>query len=129
MIEIDPHQQTLEAVSRAERAEAELAIFKQQATVQAQANDRKVLHKISILRLIFTGITALMAFLGILVVINWSIPDTVDKDGIGATFFQTSKDILLVLSGILGSAMANVFDARDTRATDTKADKPEQPAE
>ena len=111
---------------RAERAEAELSKLRHELALQSAAQDRRVLHKISILKLIFTGITALMAFLGILVVINWSVPGSVDKDGIGTAFFQTSKDILLVLSGILGSAMANVFDARTDKqasaaATETPA--------
>ena len=110
--------------ARAERAEAELARLRHELALQSAAHDKRVLHKISILKLIFTGITALMAFLGILVVINWSVPGTVDNDGIGATFFQTSKDILLVLSGILGSAMANVFDAR----TDKQAAPQSEPS-
>lgn len=113
--------------ARAERAEAELANLRQQLAAASAANDKRVLHKISILRLIFTGITALMGFLGILVVINWSQPGAVDKDQIGATFFQTSKDILLVLSGILGSAMANVFDAKS--AAPPEAPKPQAEAE
>lgn len=119
MIEQDAQASLIEAVARAERAEAELALLRQQMTAESERSDRKVRHKISILRLIFTGITALMGFLGILVVINWSLPEAVDKDGVGAAFFQTSKDILLVLSGILGSAMANVFDGRAaSRSTD-----------
>ena len=106
---------------RAERAESELSRLRHELALQSAAQDKRVLHKISILKLIFTGITALMAFLGILVVINWSVPGTVDNDGIGASFFQTSKDILLVLSGILGSAMANVFDARTDKQTSPAA--------
>ena len=113
--------------ARADRAEAELANLRQQLAAASAANDKRVLHKISILRLIFTGITALMGFLGILVVINWSVPGVVDNDGIGATFFQTSKDILLVLSGILGSAMANVFDAKSSGPAE--APKPQEPSE
>jgi hypothetical protein len=73
------------------------------------------------LRLIFMGIAVLMGYLGVLVLINWYIPGSADIDGIGAMFFQTSKDILLVLTGILGSAMASVFDSRSSgRNTDAK---------
>lgn len=68
--------------------------------------------KIKTLRLIFIGIACLMGYLGILVLVNWYIPNSVDSDGVGMAFFQTSKDILLVLTGILGSAMASVFDSR-----------------
>lgn len=70
--------------------------------------------KIKTLRLIFIGIACLMGYLGILVLINWYIPQSVDSDGVGMAFFQTSKDILLVLTGILGSAMASVFDSRSS---------------
>ena len=112
MITSDPQTDLVEALTRANVAEKELERLQKLLAQEAEKADRRVRHKISILRLIFTGITALMGFLGILVVINWTLPDAVDKDGVGATFFQTSKDILLVLAGILGSAMANVFDSR-----------------
>ena len=81
------------------------------------------------LRLIFLGIAALMGFLGTLTLINWYVPGSVDKDGIGASYFQMSKDILLVMTGILGSAMANVFDGRPSggRASD-RGDQPDAPA-
>ena len=113
--------------SRAERAEAEIARLRTEMALQAAAQDKRILHKISILKLIFTGITALMAFLGVLVVINWSFPGVADNDGIGTSFFQTSKDILLVMSGILGSAMANVFDAKAAAAPEPP--KPQEPSE
>ena len=112
MITSDPQTDLVEALTRANVAEKELERLQKLLAQEAEKADRRVRHKISILRLIFTGITALMGFLGILVVINWSLPEAVDKDGVGATFFQTSTDILLVLAGILGSAMANVFDSR-----------------
>ena len=112
MITSDPQTDLVEALTRANVAEKELERLQKLLAQEAEKADRRVRHKISILRLIFTGITALMGFLGILVVINWTLPEAVDKDGVGATFFQTSKDILLVLAGILGSAMANVFDSR-----------------
>lgn len=127
MITNDPQVDLVEALARATTAERELARLQKQVDEDAAKSDQKVRHKISILRLLFTGITALMCFLGILVVINWSLPEAVDKDGVGAAFFQTSKDILLVLSGILGSAMANVFDGRSGGSRST--DKPEQEPE
>ena len=87
--------------------------------------------KIKTLRLIFIGIAALMGYLGILVLINWYIPQSVDSDGVGMAFFQTSKDILLVLTGILGSAMASVFDSRSSggRSGDGFSPKSQPPAE
>lgn len=121
MITSDPQTDLVEALARATVAEKELDRLQKLLAQEAEKADRRVRHKISILRLIFTGITALMGFLGILVVINWAMPDVVDKDGVGATFFQTSKDILLVLAGILGSAMANVFDSRSSVTKDEDA--------
>lgn len=121
MITSDPQTDLVEALARATVAEKELDRLQKLLAQEAEKADRRVRHKISILRLIFTGITALMGFLGILVVINWAMPSAVDKDGVGATFFQTSKDILLVLAGILGSAMANVFDSRSSVTKDEDA--------
>lgn len=86
------------ALKRAETSEKALAL----AAKSEQS-------KIAVLRLLFLGIAMLMAYLGLLVAANWATPEARDQDGIGMAFFQTSKDILLVLTGILGSAMASVF--------------------
>ena len=98
------------AVARAERAESELAALRARLKAEVAAADKRVGQKISMLRLIFVGISALMGYLGVLTLVNWYVPGSLDVDGIGASYFQMSKDILLVLTGILGSAMANVFD-------------------
>ena len=90
------------AIARAEASERALA-----AAVKSEQS------KIAILRLIFLGIAMLMAYLGLLVAANWATPEARDTDGVGMAFFQTSKDILLVLTGILGSAMASVFKSQD----------------
>lgn len=113
----------LMAISRAEKAEAEIRALKAAQSLEESRLDQRIQSRISILKLIFLGISSLMCFLGILVLVNWYIPGSADVDGIGAAFFQTSKDILLVLTGILGSAMASVFDSRSgSRASDTKED-------
>jgi hypothetical protein len=68
----------------------------------------------------------------VLTLVNWYVPGTLDSDGIGASYFQMSKDILLVMTGILGSAMANVFDAGSRNpgsAGERSATPPEQPAD
>ena len=114
------------AVARAERAETELAELRARLKAEVAAADKRASQKISMLRLIFIGIATLMGFLGILTLVNWYVPGSVDADGIGAAFFQTSKDILLVLTGILGSAMANVFDGG--RSTGRASDTPDTPA-
>jgi hypothetical protein len=100
----------------------------EKALLAAMRSERS---KIETLRLIFIGIACLMGYLGILVLINWYIPNSVDSDGVGMAFFQTSKDILLVLTGILGSAMASVFDSRSSggRSGDGFAPKGQPPSE
>ena len=81
-------------------------------TISAAKPDKAEEQKVTILKIIFIGISTLMGYLGILVLTNWYIPGSADVDGIGASYFQMAKDILLVLTGILGSAMASVFDSR-----------------
>jgi hypothetical protein len=110
MIEQDPTITLSDALARAAIAEAEVERLNRGIAIEIAAADRKAARKLSILRLIFLGIAALMGFLGILTLVNWYVPGSVDSDGIGSSYFQMSKDILLVMTGILGSAMANVFD-------------------
>ena len=120
--EIQPEVVDGGLLARAEQAEAQVAELrtKVEALEAAAASspasptlfDKLEEQKTGILKLIFTGISVLMGYLGVLVLVNWLIPGSSDTDGIGSGFFQTSKDILLVLTGILGSAMANVFDSR-----------------
>ena len=116
MIEQDPTVTLSEALARAAVAEAEVARLNRGIAIEIAAADRKAARKLSILRLIFLGIAALMGFLGILTLINWYVPGSVDADGIGTSYFQMSKDLLLVMTGILGSAMASVFDSRSSSA-------------
>jgi hypothetical protein len=123
MLEQDPQRTIIDAVVRAETAEAELKRLRETLAAEVSASDRKAAQKMSMLRIIFSGISALMCFLGVLTFVNWYIPGTIDKDGIGASYFQMSKDIILVMTGILGSAMANVFDGRSgSRSSDKPAD-------
>ena len=129
MIEQDPSITLSHALARAAIAEAEVARLNQGIAIEIAAADRKSARKLSILRLIFLGIAALMGFLGILTLINWYVPGSVDADGIGSSYFQMSKDILLVMTGILGSAMANVFDGgqRGVGRVGDRGEQPEQP--
>jgi len=102
-------------MSEEDRATFEAALHRADASEKALiAAMRSERSKIETLRLIFIGIACLMSYLGILVMVNWYVPGSVDGDGVGMAFFQTSKDILLVLTGILGSAMASVFDSRSS---------------
>ena len=122
MLEQDPQRTIIEAVVRAETAEAELKRLRETLAAEVSASDRKAAQKMSMLRIIFSGISALMCFLGVLTFVNWYIPGAIDKDDIGKSYFQMSKDIILVMTGILGSAMANVFDGRSgSRSSDKPA--------
>jgi hypothetical protein len=128
VIEQDPSQTLADALARAATAEAEVARLNRGIALEIAAADRRTARKIDILKILFSGIAALMCFLGVLTFVNWFMPSAVDKDGIGASYFQMSKDILLVLTGILGSAMASVFDGRSggSRASD-RAEQQEEP--
>ena len=129
MIEQEPSITLADALARAAIAEAEVTRLQRGISLEIAAADRKAARKLSILRLIFIGIAALMGFLGALTLVNWYVPGSVDADGIGVAYFQMSKDILLVMTGILGSAMANVFDGGQRtggRAGD-RGENPDQP--
>ena len=128
MIEQDPATTLNEALARAAVAEAEVARLNRGIAIEIAAADRRAARKLSMLRLIFMGIAALMGYLGALTLVNWYVPGSVDKDGIGTSYFQMSKDILLVMTGILGSAMASVFDGGRSSAG-RAGDRTEQPTE
>ena len=128
MIEQDPATTLNEALTRAAVAEAEVARLNKGIALEIASADRRSARKLSMLRLIFMGIAALMGYLGALTLVNWYVPGSVDKDGIGTSYFQMSKDILLVMTGILGSAMASVFDGGRSSAG-RAGDRTEQPTE
>jgi len=130
MIEQDTTVTLSEALARAAIAEAEVARLNKGIALEIAAADRRSTRKLDMLKVIFTGISSLMLFLGILTLVNWYVPGSVDADGIGVAYFQMSKDLLLVMTGILGSAMASVFDSRSSsaRASDRGDQAPEPPA-
>jgi hypothetical protein len=129
MIEQDPSITLADALARAAVAEAEVARLNKGIALEIASADRRSTRKLDMLKVIFTGISTLMLFLGLLTLVNWYVPGTVDKDGIGTSYFQMSKDLLLVMTGILGSAMASVFDSRSSsaRAADRGEQQTEQP--
>jgi len=130
MIEQDPSITLSDALARAAIAEAEVARLNKGIALEIAAADRRSTRKLDMLKVIFTGISTLMLFLGLLTLVNWYVPGSVDSDGIGVAYFQMSKDLLLVMTGILGSAMASVFDSRSSsaRASDRGDQSPEPPA-
>jgi hypothetical protein len=127
MIEQDPSITLADALARAAVAEAEVARLNKGIALEIASADRRSTRKLDMLKVIFAGISTLMLFLGLLTLVNWYVPGSVDTDGIGTSYFQMSKDLLLVMTGILGSAMASVFDSRSSSAR--ASDRGEQPTE
>jgi len=84
------------------RQEAEAA---QREAEGAALKHKRLSGQITLLRQIFAGTVGLVVMLGVLVVAQWST----GAQGEGLSMI---KDVLLVLTGILGSAMASVFDSR-----------------
>ena len=85
------------------RTEAEQA---RRAAEDGLLRQRRLSGQITLLRQIFAGTIALVVMLGVLVVAQWATGVS-DPDGLAMV-----ERVLLVLTGILGSAMASVFDSR-----------------
>lgn len=109
--EVEVESKLTEAATRADslRQQAEDAA-REAETARAAAEDgllrqQRLSGQVTLLRQIFTGTVGLVVMLGVLVVAQWST----DSQGEGLSMI---KDVLLVLTGILGSAMASVFDSR-----------------
>ena len=96
----------------AQIAKAEAATLEaHEATAEAErltkvAEEARAAAEDGLLRQIFGGTVGLVVMLGLLVVAQWST----GSEGEGLSMI---KDVLLVLTGILGSAMASVFDSRN----------------
>ena len=98
-----------EATREAERL-TKVAEDAKAAAEDGLLRQKRLSGQITLLRQIFAGTTGLVVMLGVLVVAQWST----GSEGEGLSMI---KDVLLVLTGILGSAMASVFD---TRARDSE---------
>ncbi len=104
-------QRADEAVKLAEEArEKAEKLAKEAETARVLAEEgalkqQRLSGQVTLLRQIFTGTMGLVVMLGLLVVAQWST----GSEGEGLSMI---KDVLLVLTGILGSAMASVFDSR-----------------
>ena len=104
-------EQAEQAKTQAEESAAEMKRLKEEAQkAQKEAEDNALKQKrlsgqITLLRQIFAGTVGLVVMLGVLVVAQWST----GSEGDGLSMI---KDVLLVMTGILGSAMASVFDTR-----------------
>jgi PAS domain S-box-containing protein len=118
--EVKREQALVAAVNDAQQAadEAEAArevadrLREEAEAARAEAEGAALKHKrlsgqISLLRQIFAGTIGLVVMLGVLVVAQWATGIS-DPDGLAMV-----ERVLLVLTGILGSAMASVFDSRN----------------
>jgi PAS domain S-box-containing protein len=85
------------------RNQAEAAHKEAEANLMKQ---KKLSAQVSLLRQIFGATVGLVVLLAVLVVVGWNLGEH-DKESL-AMF----ERILLVLTGMLGSAMAGVFDTR-----------------
>jgi hypothetical protein len=109
-------QQALDEADKA-REEAELARtesdkLREESERARQGAEARLLEQqrlsgqMHLLRQVFTGTLFLVFMLGVLIVAQW----TTDGSAEGLTMV---KDILLVMTGILGSAMSSMFDSRN----------------
>lgn len=113
---IEAQHATQKALEDAEKARETADKLRVEADVARHAAEdgllkqKRLAGQITLLRQVFAGTMFLVALLGALVVAQWSTGGSADG-------LSMVKDILLVLTGILGSAMASVFDSRNGRAT------------
>jgi hypothetical protein len=104
--------ETDKAREEAELARAESDKLREESEVARQGAETRLLDQqrlsgqMHLLRQVFTGTLLLVVLLGVLIVAQW----TTDGNAEGLTMV---KDILLVLTGILGSAMSSMFDSRN----------------
>ena len=110
-LEVEAEDRMTEAAERAdELRQAAESAAREADEARAAAEDgllrqQRLSGQVTLLRQIFTGTVGLVVMLGLLVVAQWST----GSQGEGLSMI---KDVLLVLTGILGSAMASVFDSR-----------------
>ena len=71
--------------------------------------EKKLTGQITLLRQIFAGTVGLVGMLGLLIVASWLTGNQENnKDALAMI-----ERVLLVMTGILGSAMASVFDSKN----------------
>jgi PAS domain S-box-containing protein len=98
----------LKELAESARAEAESAREEAQG---ALLKERRLTGQISLLKQIYTGTIGLIVMMGMLIVASWVTGHgEKNKDALAMI-----ERVLLVLTGILGSAMASVFDTRGRR--------------
>jgi hypothetical protein len=81
------------------------------ATEARLLEQQRLSGQMHLLRQVFAGTVVMVVLLGALVVAQWAT-------GGSAEGLTMVKDILLVMTGILGSAMASMFDSRNRSPND-----------
>lgn len=104
--EVEREKELQEALKKAEIAKSEANEAKLLAE-DGLLRQKRLSGQITLLRQIFAGTVGLIMMLGMLIVAQWAT-GTTDPDGLAMI-----ERVLLVLTGILGSAMASVFDSRN----------------
>lgn len=96
----------------AEAARAESEKLREEADLARKGAEERLLQQqklsgqMNLLRQVFIGTLIMVIMLGFLIVAQWATGGSAE----GLTMI---KDILLVMTGILGSAMASMFDSRN----------------
>lgn len=94
-------------LAHAAKSQAEDALKKAEDSL---LKEKRLMGQIATLRMVFAGVVSLVVLLAVLIIVQWA---TGAQSGEGISMV---KDILLVLTGILGSAMASVFDSRNSQS-------------
>jgi len=105
-VEVEKQKELESMIKIAEAATKEANDAKLQAQ-EGLLKQKRLSGQITLLRQIFGGTVGLIIMLGMLIVAQWAT-GTTDPDGLAMI-----ERVLLVLTGILGSAMASVFDSRN----------------
>lgn len=95
-----------EAMAKLESEKEESEKLREKAE-KSLLKEKKLTGQITLLRQIFGGTVGLVTMLGVLIIASWLTGHEDSKDSLAMI-----ERVLLVLTGILGSAMASVFDSR-----------------
>ena len=113
-LEVERESELQESIDENHKMIVELEELKKksdEAKIKAEESllqEKKLTGQINLLRQIFTGTVGLITMLGLLIITSWITGNNEAKDSLAMI-----ERVLLVLTGILGSAMASVFDSRN----------------
>ena len=111
--EVEKETALQEAIDSSKAAMQKLEAEKEQSeklrekAEKSLLKEKKLTGQMTLLRQIFGGTVGLVAMLGALIIASWLTGHEDSKDALAMI-----ERVLLVLTGILGSAMASVFDSR-----------------